>query len=102
MRPATDRLHPALTTPGRCETDSAPPGRAPFHRRNREMDDPRPDPARFSMAQARLTELISSVRMEEHLSLCPTQLSGGLEQRVAIARAFAGDRQGGRQRRADL
>jgi peptide/nickel transport system ATP-binding protein len=32
------------------------------------------------------------VRMEErHLSLRPTQLSGGLKQRVAIARAFAGD-----------
>ncbi|HEY3765057.1 MAG TPA: ABC transporter ATP-binding protein [Gaiellales bacterium] len=44
--------------------------------------------------QARLVELITSVRMEErHLSLRPTQLSGGLKQRVAIARAFAGDPQ---------
>ena len=30
---------------------------------------------------------------ERHLSLRPTQLSGGLKQRVAIARAFAGDPQ---------
>jgi peptide/nickel transport system ATP-binding protein len=42
--------------------------------------------------QARLLELIRSVRMEErHLALRPTQLSGGLKQRVAIARAFAGN-----------
>jgi peptide/nickel transport system ATP-binding protein len=42
--------------------------------------------------QTRLVELVQSVRMEErHLSLRPTQLSGGLKQRVAIARAFAGD-----------
>jgi peptide/nickel transport system ATP-binding protein len=42
----------------------------------------------------RLTELIRSVKMEErHLSLRPTQLSGGLKQRVAIARAFAGNPQ---------
>ena len=39
----------------------------------------------------RLTDLIRSVRLEErHLSLRPSQLSGGLKQRVAIARAFAG------------
>jgi peptide/nickel transport system ATP-binding protein len=39
--------------------------------------------------QDRLTELISSVRLEErHLALRPAQLSGGLKQRVAIARAF--------------
>jgi peptide/nickel transport system ATP-binding protein len=39
----------------------------------------------------RLADLIRSVRMEErHLSLRPTQLSGGLKQRVAIARAFGG------------
>jgi len=39
----------------------------------------------------RLADLIRSVRMEErHLSLRPSQLSGGLKQRVAIARAFAG------------
>ncbi len=44
--------------------------------------------------QARLRELITSVRMEErHLPLRPTQLSGGLKQRVAIARAFAGEPQ---------
>jgi len=44
--------------------------------------------------QARLHELITSVRMEDrHLSLRPTQLSGGLKQRVAIARAFAGEPQ---------
>jgi peptide/nickel transport system ATP-binding protein len=44
--------------------------------------------------QARLVELIKSVRMEErHLPLRPTQLSGGLKQRVAIARAFAGEPQ---------
>jgi peptide/nickel transport system ATP-binding protein len=44
--------------------------------------------------QARLIELIRSVRMEErHLALRPTQLSGGLKQRVAIARAFAGNPQ---------
>jgi peptide/nickel transport system ATP-binding protein len=39
----------------------------------------------------RLADLVRSVRMEErHLSLRPTQLSGGLKQRVAIARAFGG------------
>jgi peptide/nickel transport system ATP-binding protein len=39
----------------------------------------------------RLEELITSVRLEDrHLSLRPSQLSGGLKQRVAIARAFAG------------
>jgi peptide/nickel transport system ATP-binding protein len=39
---------------------------------------------------ARLTELVSSVRLaERHLPLRPGQLSGGLKQRVAIARAFA-------------
>ncbi len=41
--------------------------------------------------EARLTEIVHSVRMENrHLPLHPTQLSGGLKQRVAIARAFAG------------
>jgi len=41
--------------------------------------------------QDRLTSLVASVRMEErHLSLKPSQLSGGLKQRVAIARAFGG------------
>ena len=40
--------------------------------------------------RARLTELITSVRLEDrHLSMRPNQLSGGLKQRVAIARAFA-------------
>ncbi len=39
----------------------------------------------------RLADLVRSVRMEErHLSLRPSQLSGGLKQRVAIARAFGG------------
>ena len=39
----------------------------------------------------RLFDLIRSVRLEErHLSLRPSQLSGGLKQRVAIARAFGG------------
>ena len=39
----------------------------------------------------RLAELIASVRLEDrHLSLRPSQLSGGLKQRVAIARAFGG------------
>jgi len=39
----------------------------------------------------RLSDLVRSVRMEErHLSLRPSQLSGGLKQRVAIARAFGG------------
>ncbi len=39
----------------------------------------------------RLDDLVRSVRMEDrHLSLRPSQLSGGLKQRVAIARAFAG------------
>src|SRR5262249_5469756 len=39
----------------------------------------------------RLSDLVRSVRLEErHLSLRPSQLSGGLKQRVAIARAFAG------------
>jgi peptide/nickel transport system ATP-binding protein len=40
----------------------------------------------------RLGTLISEVRLSErHLSMRPSQLSGGLKQRVAIARAFAGD-----------
>jgi peptide/nickel transport system ATP-binding protein len=39
----------------------------------------------------RLYDLVRSVRLEErHLSLRPSQLSGGLKQRVAIARAFGG------------
>ena len=39
----------------------------------------------------RLLDLVRSVRLEpRHLSLRPSQLSGGLKQRVAIARAFAG------------
>src|SRR5579871_1607649 len=42
----------ALTTPGGCETDSAPPVRRAFHRRNREMDDPPGDPARVPTAVA--------------------------------------------------
>ena len=42
-----------------------------------------------SALQARLEELIASVRLEDrHLPLRPSQLSGGLKQRVAIARAF--------------
>ena len=41
--------------------------------------------------QQRLSELITSVRLEHrHLPLRPSQLSGGLKQRVAIARAFGG------------
>jgi peptide/nickel transport system ATP-binding protein len=39
----------------------------------------------------RLFDLVRSVRLEErHLSLRPSQLSGGHKQRVAIARAFGG------------
>ena len=41
--------------------------------------------------QERLADLVQSVRMEQrHLTLRPSQLSGGLKQRVAIARAFGG------------
>jgi peptide/nickel transport system ATP-binding protein len=41
--------------------------------------------------EARLLELVSSVRLtERHLRDRPRQLSGGLQQRVSIARAFAG------------
>jgi peptide/nickel transport system ATP-binding protein len=41
--------------------------------------------------QARLSELVTQVRLEpRHLALRPAQLSGGLKQRVAIARAFGG------------
>ena len=47
---------------------------------------------RGAQLQQRLTELITSVRLEErHLALRPAQLSGGLKQRVAIARAFGPD-----------
>jgi peptide/nickel transport system ATP-binding protein len=43
-------------------------------------------------AEARLLELLQSVRLaERYLTVRPNQLSGGLKQRVAIARAFAGD-----------
>jgi peptide/nickel transport system ATP-binding protein len=45
-------------------------------------------------AQARLLELMQSVRLaERYVSARPAQLSGGLKQRVAIARAFAGEPQ---------
>lgn len=41
--------------------------------------------------EARVKELLSSVRVGEHLLTArPRHLSGGLKQRVAIARAFAG------------
>jgi peptide/nickel transport system ATP-binding protein len=47
---------------------------------------------RGAALQARLAELVSSVRLtDRHLALKPRQLSGGLKQRAAIARAFAGD-----------
>ena len=43
-------------------------------------------------AEARMHELMSSVRLaERYVSARPSQLSGGLKQRLAIARAFAGD-----------
>ena len=51
----------------------------------------------------RLTDLVRSVRLEErHLSLRPSQLSGGLKQRVAIARAFGGGPRDRGLRRAHL
>jgi len=45
-----------------------------------------------SAAEQRMLSLASEVRLaERHLTVRPTQLSGGLKQRVAIARAFAGN-----------
>jgi len=44
-----------------------------------------------SELDARLSDMASAVKLSErHLSMRPSQLSGGLKQRVAIARAFAG------------
>ncbi len=43
-------------------------------------------------ADARMTELMTSVRLSErYVSARPSQLSGGLKQRLAIARSFAGE-----------
>jgi peptide/nickel transport system ATP-binding protein len=43
-------------------------------------------------ATARMLQLARSVRLaERHLTVRPSQLSGGLKQRVAIARAFSGE-----------
>lgn len=41
--------------------------------------------------RARATELLRTVRMEEHAHKYPHQLSGGQQQRVAIARALAAE-----------
>src|SRR5262249_55975826 len=63
------------------------------HTVRRLISPPLPRRAGLSGArlQERLADLVRSVRLEErHLSLRPSQLSGGLKQRVAIARAFGG------------